>query len=77
MFPRNDIGQAFNIGDLRRMARRRLPRPIFEFLDGGADDEVTLRRNTAAFQDYALVPDTLNDVSTIDLSTSLLGQRIE
>ncbi len=76
MFFRNDLALAFNIGDLRRMARSRLPRPIFEFLDGGADDEESLRRNTAAYQDYALVPDTLSDVSAIDLSMTLLGQRI-
>lgn len=78
MSRRGDLDRALNIADLRRLARQRLPKPIFEFLDGGADDEETLGRNTAGFADFALVPDVLtNDVSSIDLSTSFLGQRIE
>jgi L-lactate dehydrogenase (cytochrome) len=77
VFRSNDLHRAFSIADLRRLAKRRLPRPIFDFLDGGAEDEETLRRNTAAFGDYCLVPDTLNDVSSIDLSRTLLGQRIQ
>lgn len=78
VFRRNELARAFNIEDLRIMARRRLPKPVFEFLDGGAEDEETLRRNTGGFAEFALVPDVLgNDVSSIDLSMSLLGQRIE
>ena len=73
-----DLGKAFNIAALRSLARRRLPRPIFEFLDGGADDEETLRRNTKGFSEFALVPSVLaGDVSNVDLSTRLLGQRID
>ena len=58
------------------MARRRLPAPMFHYMDGGADDEVTLRRNTAAFEDYELLPSQLVDVSRLDLSTTVLGQKI-
>jgi len=57
------------------MARRRLPAPVFDYLDGGADDEKSLDRNTSAFDSYELLPAQLNDVSSIDLSTQLLGAR--
>ena len=67
----------FNIGDLRKKAKRRLPAPIFHYIDGGADDEVTLRRNTSAFDDYELVPDYLVDVSKIDTRTKLLGLDLD
>ena len=56
------------------MARRRLPRPIFDYIDGGADDEVSLRRNVTAFARYEFVPDVLNDVSTIRTETRIFGQ---
>ena len=62
------------IEDLRRIARRRLPRVIFEFVDGGAQDEVTLRRNLEDFQRIALVPRVLTDVSQRDQSVTVLGQ---
>jgi L-lactate dehydrogenase (cytochrome) len=62
------------IEDLRRIARRRLPRAIFEFIDGGAQDEVTLRRNCEDFQRILLVPRVLTDVSQRDQSVTLLGQ---
>ncbi len=70
------LRRANNIADLRALARRRLPRPIFDYIDGGADDEVTLRRNAAAFAQYELVPDVLNDVSRIRTGTTLFGERI-
>ncbi|VWX54221.1 alpha-hydroxy acid oxidase [Novosphingobium sp. 9U] len=56
------------------MARRRLPRPIFDYIDGGADDEVSLRRNVDAFAHYELLPDVLNDVSAIRTGTTIFGQ---
>nr|WP_246623325.1 alpha-hydroxy acid oxidase [Sphingomonas colocasiae] len=56
------------------MARRRLPRPIFDYIDGGADDEVTLARNMSAFSRYELVPDVLVDVSRIRTETRMFGQ---
>lgn len=68
------LDRANNVADLRLLARRRLPRPIFDYIDGGADDEVSLRRNAAAFADYELVPDVLNDVSAIRTETTIFGQ---
>jgi L-lactate dehydrogenase (cytochrome) len=66
-----------NIEDLRQLARRRLPRALFDFVDGGAQDEVTLRANQSDFQRLALLPRVLTDVSQRDLSITVLGQRLE
>jgi len=63
-----------SIDDLRQRARRRLPRAIFDFIDGGAQDEITLRRNREDFLRIALIPRALTDVSQRDLSVSVLGQ---
>jgi L-lactate dehydrogenase (cytochrome) len=63
--------------DFRRGAKRRLPAPVFHYLDGGADDELTLARNTDAFGDYELLPSQLSDVSNIDLRSSLFGQAVD
>lgn len=68
------LQRANNLADLRLMASRRLPRPIFDYIDGGADDEVSLRRNVSAFESYELMPDVLNDVSTIRTETRIFGQ---
>jgi len=70
------LARCHNIADLRRLAKRRLPTPMFHYIDGGADDEWTLRRNTTAFDDYQLWPNQLRDMSQVDLSTTLLGQPI-
>ena len=74
--PVSRLARARNIADLRALARARLPRMVFDYIDGGADDEVTLRRNPAAFADIELVWDALVDVSTIDTAVTLLGQRM-
>lgn len=66
-----------NIMDFRRIARRRLPAPVFHYLDGGADDEWTLGRNTDAFNDYELLPSQLSDVSAIELKSTLFGQAVD
>jgi L-lactate dehydrogenase (cytochrome) len=66
-----------NVMDLRRIAKRRLPSPVFNYLDGGADDELSLARNTDAFNDYELLPSQLSDVTNIDLKTTLLGQPMD
>ena len=63
--------------DFRAIAKRRLPSPVFHYLDGGADDEVTLARNTQAFDDYELLPSQLSDVSAIDLQTTLFGKTVD
>lgn len=65
-----------NFHDFRRMARRRLPGPIFNYIDGAADDEVTYRRNTAAFDDCDLVPNVLRGVGDVDLSVTVMGQKL-
>jgi isopentenyl diphosphate isomerase/L-lactate dehydrogenase-like FMN-dependent dehydrogenase len=64
------------IDDLRRASRRRLPRAVFDFIDGGAEDEVTLRRNRRAFERLALVPRVLVDVHDVDPATTVLGERL-
>jgi L-lactate dehydrogenase (cytochrome) len=65
-----------NFHDFRELARRRLPSPIFDYIDGGADDEVTLRRNTVSFERCDLVPSVLRGVATIDLSVTVMGQKL-
>jgi (S)-mandelate dehydrogenase len=68
------LADAVNIEDLRLMAKRRLPRAIFDFFDGGAEDEVTLRDNCSAFQRVRLLPRVLVDVSSVSLKIDLLGK---
>ena len=65
-----------NTVDFRKLAKQRLPSPIFHYIDGGADDEVTLRRNTESFESCDLIPDVLTGVDTLDLSTEVLGQKL-
>jgi len=65
------------VADLRKLAKRNLPWPIFHYMDGGADDEISLRRNTDAFNDYELLPTQLSDISNVDLKTTVLGQEID
>jgi L-lactate dehydrogenase (cytochrome) len=65
-----------NVEDFRRLARARLPGPIFHYIDGAADDELTKDRNTQAFADCDLVPNVLAGVETIDMRTTLMGREI-
>lgn len=65
-----------NFHDFRALAKRRLPGPIFDYIDGGADDEATLRRNTASFEHCDLVPRVLRGVRSVDLSVTVMGQRL-
>lgn len=69
------IDEVLNIADMRERAKR-LPRPVFDAIDGGAGDEVTLRANSAAFERIWIRPRALVDVTRRDLSTSVLGQNI-
>jgi L-lactate dehydrogenase (cytochrome) len=71
------INRCFNIMDFRRIAKRKLPAPVFHYLDGGADDEWSLRRNTEAFNDYELQPAHLSNVSNVRMETTLFGKRID
>ena len=70
------LRECHNFHDFRRLARRRLPRPIFDYIDGAADDEVTHRRNTASFERCDLVPNVLRGVETVDISVTVLGQKL-
>ena len=65
-----------NFHDFRELARRRLPGPIFNYIDGAADDEVTCRQNTASFERCDLVPNVLRGVETVDLSVTVMGQKL-
>ena len=65
-----------NFHDFRRLAEQRLPRPIFDYIDGAADDEATHRRNTASFERCDLVPNVLRGVETVDLAVTVMGQRL-
>jgi (S)-mandelate dehydrogenase len=66
---------AINIDELRAIAKRRLPRFVFDYVDGGAEDEITLRGNRSAFERLRFRPRTLVDVSVRDVSTRLLGAQ--
>src|SRR6516165_7463793 len=70
------LSHCHNFHDFRELARRRLPGPIFDYIDGGADDEVTKRRNAASFEDCDLVPNVLRGVKEIDLSVTVMGQKL-
>ena len=70
------LAKCSNVDDLRDLARRRLPGPIFHYIDGAADDELTYRRNTAAYEDYDLVPNILGGVADIDMSVEVMGQKL-
>jgi len=65
-----------NFHDFRRLARHKLPGPIFNYIDGAADDEVTYRRNTASFERCDLVPNVLRGVENVDLSVTVMGQKL-
>ena len=68
--------EAVNIDDLRRLARRRLPNGVFNYIDGGAEDEVTMQANRAAFRRWNFAPRVLRDMSRVDTSATLLGRRL-
>ena len=70
------LAQCCNYRDFRELARRRLPGPIFNYIDGAAEDETTYRRNTLAFEDCDLVPNVLTGVAQVDLSVSVMGERL-
>jgi len=65
-----------NVNDFRKLAKKKLPFPVFHYIDGGSDDEVTLKRNVESFDKCDLVPNVLKDVENIDLSVNILGKKI-
>ena len=71
------LKQCHNFYDFRSLARKRLPGPIFDYIDGAADDEITHGRNSASFDDCDLVPNVLRGVETVDMSVTVMGQKLE
>ena len=71
-----NINDCLNYDDFRKLAKKRLPSPIFHYIDGGSDDEETLKRNTEAFNDCDLVPKVLANVGKPNLSTTVFGRKI-
>ena len=72
-----NLKDCHSFGDFRELARRKLPSPIFNYIDGAADDETTYERNTKSFEDCDLVPNVLRGVEDIDMSVEVLGQKLE
>lgn len=70
------LSDCHNFSDFRRMAQQRLPGPIFNYIDGAADDEVTYRRNAESFETCDLVPNVLRGVSEVDMSVTVMGQKL-
>jgi len=70
------LDKVLNIEDLRTLARKKLPAPLFNYIDGGSDDESNVVGNTRAFDSAKLVPEYLVDVASIDLTTTVLGREI-
>ena len=71
------LKDCYNFEDFRKLAKKKLPSPIFHYIDGGADDETTLKRNTEAFNDCDLIPNILASVGKPDLSTTIFGRKID
>lgn len=70
------LEQCHNFHDFRKLALKRLPGPIFNSIDGGADDEASLRRNSTSFERCDLVPNVLRGVQDVDLSVTVMGQKL-
>src|ERR1700754_1718246 len=70
------LSHCHNVDHFRRLAKQRLPGPVFHYIDGGADDEVTLKRNISSYDDCDLVPNVLAGVEEIDMSVTVLGRKI-
>ena len=73
----SNINNCHNTKDFRKLAKRKLPSPIFHYIDGAADDEVTYRRNTEAYEQCDLIPNVLTGVENIDMSTTVMGKKID
>jgi L-lactate dehydrogenase (cytochrome) len=70
------LRKAANVEDLRKLAKRRLPIGVFDYIDGGAEDEITLRKNVEAYRKVSFKPRVLRDMANIDTSTSLFGRKL-
>ena len=72
-----NLRDCYNFNDFKKLAKKKLPSPIFHYIDGGSDDETTLNRNTDAFNECDLVPNVLTNVKEVDLSVEVLGKKID
>ena len=72
-----NLNDCHNFQDFRKLAKKKLPSPIFHYIDGAADDEVTYNRNTAAYNDADLIPNVLRGVENVDLSTTIFGKKLD
>ena len=70
-----NLKDCHNFSDFRKLAKKKLPSPIFHYIDGAADDEITYQRNTSAFDDVDLVPNVLRGVENVDLSQQFLEKN--
>ena len=75
MFSR--LKNCHNVSDMRLLAKQRLPSPIFHYIDGAAEDEITYRRNTLSFDTCDLIPNVLTDVADVDMSVTVMGCKLE
>ncbi len=71
-----NLSNCHNFKDFQKLAKRKLPSPIFNYIDGAADDEITYSRNTSAYNDVDLIPNILRGVEDIDLSTEIFGKKL-
>ncbi len=72
-----NLRSCHNFYDFRKLAKKKLPAPIFHYIDGGADDEITYRRNSSSFDEVDLVPNVLRGVENVDLSTTIFGKKLD
>ena len=72
-----NIKNCNNTDDFRNLAKSKLPSPVFHYIDGGADDEITLKRNRDSYETCDLVPNVLKGVEEVDISTTVMGQTID
>tara|TARA_B100000575_G_C23135514_1_gene659578 strand:+ start:647 stop:1795 length:1149 start_codon:yes stop_codon:yes gene_type:complete len=72
-----NLNDCYNFHDFRKLAQKKLPSPIFNYIDGAADDEITYCRNTSSFNEVDLVPNVLKGVENVDLSTTIFGKKLK
>ena len=71
------VDKCRNTEDFRKLAKKRLPSPIFHYIDGAADDEITYKRNTESYHQCDLIPNVLAGVDKVDMSTTVMGQKLD
>ncbi|MEQ9450399.1 MAG: alpha-hydroxy acid oxidase [Pseudomonadales bacterium] len=72
----NSLNECVTIEDLRYLAKKRIPRMVFDFIDGGSEDEVTLRDNMDSFRNIKMIPRVLRDVGSRDQTVSIFGEKV-